>query len=229
MKIKFAACLLAVMGFVGLAASPASAAPIALHLNDGTTFVTVIDGGVGDVNPLDGVVTFVGSVGAWAINVSTGTGPLGPNFMDLNSVNTALAGTTTTLSVFFSQNNIATGFPGFNLEFGGTTTNASVTYSAFIDNGNALFGGTGGSPFASLGPFSGPFSGSTNGLVSATTPYSLTQAFFITGTGAANGSSFSGNAELNPVPEPGSLALLGGGLLGLASWARRRRQRKSEQ
>jgi hypothetical protein len=141
--------------------------------------------------------------------------------MDLNSINESTPGTGTTLTVAFSQIDITLAALGYALEFGGTTTNASVIYSAFYGATNAFFSG---SPFATLGPFSGAFSGTTAGLIGATSPYSLTQAFFITPTNARLGAAFSGNAELNPVPEPGTMALLGGGLLGLASWARRRRQ-----
>jgi hypothetical protein len=211
------------MALVGVTANPAEAAPIQLGLSDGTTTVIIEDGGIGDSNPLDGVITWVGSIGGWLINVSTGNGIPTVNFMDLNSINQSNPGTGTTLTVAFSQIDITLAALGYILEFGGTTTNASVVYSAFFDPLNNFFGG---SSFASLGPFTGAFSGTTAGLIGAGSPYSLTQAFFITPTDPRLGAAFSGDGELNAVPEPGSLALLGGGLLGLASWARRRRQQK---
>jgi hypothetical protein len=226
MRLKITTCVLALMAF-GLTARTAEAAPIALQLSSGASTFTILDGGALDANPLDGVITFIGSVGDWLINVSTGVGSgMGPNYMDLNSVNNSSVATTSTLTINFTQFNNLVAFPGMELEFGGTTSNATVIYNAFFNNANTLFGGT---LIGSLGPFSGGFFGTTSGLMSATSPFSLTQQFLITGNGALAGSAFSGNAELNPVPEPGSLLLLGGGLLGLAGLARRRRQKKSAQ
>jgi hypothetical protein len=227
MRLKIATCVLAFVAF-GLTARTAEAAPIALQLSSGATTFTILDGGALDANPLDGVITFVGAVEGWLINISTGIGTgLSPNYMDLNSVNTSPLPTTSTLTINFSQINNLVAFPGMEMEFGGTVTNSSVIYNAFFNNANTFFGGT---LIGSLGPFSaGGFTGTTSGFMSATSPFSLTQQFLITGGGGTLGSAFSGNAELNPVPEPGSLLLLGGGLLGLAGLARRRRQKKSGQ
>jgi hypothetical protein len=142
--------------------------------------------------------------------------------MDLNSVNVATGAST--LTIMFTQPDNLVAFPGFTLAFGGTINGGSVTALAFFNNANGYFGGT---QFASLGPFSsGAFSGTTGGATATTSPYSLTQAFVINSGGST---SFSGDASLNPVPEPGSLMLLGGGLLGLAGLARRRRQKKAQQ
>ena len=79
---------------------PAANAAFVMTLSDGVNTATVTDG---VLNPLDGVVTFNGvlGAGAWIVNVTTGISkPVFPNNdgfakMDLNSVNvTSAAGGT---------------------------------------------------------------------------------------------------------------------------------------
>ena len=192
---------------------------VAIRLTDGVNEVTIADGdvsGIGgathtDLNPTEGVVTFYGSVGAWNINVSTGVGSaiLGPGRLDLHSVNTSSIGTDTTLSILFTQTGMETIFPGWELLFGGTSTNlSSVVYQAWADDGDAAFGM--GTLIGTVGPFANsPFSGTASGTVSLTGEYSLTQRLELTGiAGMVN--SFGGDAELRPVvPESVPIWLLG--------------------
>jgi hypothetical protein len=208
----------------------ASALPITLRLTDGTTTVTVSDGGAGDSNPFAGVVSYIGGVGDWNINVSTGFGSdiLGLSTLDLNSVNST-QGTTSTLDISFTQVDNVFPVGGFAMEFGGTATNVgAISYSAYADDANAAFGQT--QLIGTIGPFgSSPFSGVASGPVSVSGTYSLTQVLSITGQGGVG--IFSADAELNPsdqfpiapIPEPASLLLFGSGLSGLAAWRRRHR------
>lgn len=217
-------------------ATAASAAPITLQLVSGASVVTVTDGGVGDADPTDGAVTYIGSVGSWSLNVSSGFGydVLGPATMALSSVSVAPAGAAAPLTVWLTQTDLTTAVSGFLMEFHGTGANlASALYSAYADDSNAAFGLS--QLIGTLGPFTPPpsFSGSTSGLVSVTGPYSLTQVFTITGGRSGHPTTYNGDGQLTgipstdvhpeQVPEPASLTLFGGGLGTIAMWLRRRR------
>lgn len=107
------------------------------------------------------------------------------------------------------------------LGIGGTTsTGGSVSFAAYIDAGNALFGtGTtlfSGGPLTDLA-FNEALAGAVAGL---TDPFSLTLEVTITHTGAA---ITTGNAQLTLLPEPMTTALLGLGLLGAGLLRRRAR------
>lgn len=57
------------------------------RISDGTSTVTVSDFGAGDSNPAAGAVTWIGSLGAWSVNVGTGITKPALGYVDLPILN----------------------------------------------------------------------------------------------------------------------------------------------
>jgi hypothetical protein len=199
-------------------------AGLVLFLDDqiGNT-VTINDNGIGDINPLAGVVTFSGSLGSWLVNVATGVSKplLGPNpNIDLNSVDVSLGAGTLIIRMTDTDFTVPAGPTGFTSLIGGTT-DGTVVYSTWFDNANAQFGMT--SPLAAAGPFGpGAFSGTFHNSGLPVGLFSMTQEVQITHSRGVQITSF--NAKLS-VPEPGTLMLMGLGLLSIGFSSRRARRR----
>ena len=228
MLAKVGSILILAWAFSIGAASTANAA-LMLMLDDTTAAgieVTVTDQGDGDYNTTVGAVTYIGTVGAYSVNVSTGfskpiLGSAGVPSMDLSSID--LSGSGGSLQILLTD----TGFTALGpamMAIGGVSYAGNVTYAAWADESNVEFAMGMGNQLGILGPFSGAFSGATGtmGPAASSAPFSLTQRVSIVHN-TAGATSF--NATL-VVPEPGTLVLLGLALVGVAVFAKRRTPRK---
>jgi hypothetical protein len=189
-----------------------------LQLKSGATTKTIADGSILDANSEAGVVTYIGAVGIFNLNVTTGVtkpalGSATLPDLDLNSVDLNSSGAGT-LKILFTDDNFGPYTGGFLFNVGGTTNNNTVGFKAYVDSVQIVdlgtFGGSGSQAFSGSG------SGG-NGVY--LNPFTLTTEATITTTGRSN---VSFDAEL-VTPEPSTIMLLGSGLIGAAIYARRRK------
>jgi hypothetical protein len=204
------------------AATGANAVPM-LKIWDGSTTITVVDGGVGDLLPGSGQVGTAAAIGNWWLNLVVGFGHdvLGDQ-IHLGSLNASnpLGGT-----VWVALTDTDFTNSGANpLNFGGGIGGAaagSVQYWMYVDDSNTPFGeGT----LIGTGSGSGAFSGSFSDWASVTGTYSMTLKAKIT-HGWSNYHQVTSLDFVGRVPEPATLALLGIGLAGIGFAARRREKR----
>ena len=213
--------LLAVLLAVGSASALAF-----LKLSDGTTTIEIQDNGSGDTSSSTlGVVTWVGALGNFTVNISTGVskdvlGSATSPIIDLNSVNVGGPGT---LTVSFSDTDFTgSGLMNYDFDIGGTTDGTAAATSYF-DLGNVAFAET--TLIGDLGSLgTGAFAGSDDGTFDLgvdSVAYSLTLVVDLTHAGASDVSSFDTELQASSVPEPATMLLLGSGLIGLVGFRRK--------
>lgn len=193
-----------------------SGAPVTSALGTASGTATLTD---------SNALTFIGSVGSFTFNVTTGIYNPSPGVAtDLNTVNINSDGAGT-LYLVFGADNFTSGAP-FAIESGGTMSGGvtSVTETACYEPGSGAFYicGLGPAPIFATATATGPGSFTLNAggsLLNPTNPFGLETDLAIVFSGAG---TFSGDFALTSVPEPATLAMLGSGLLGFAAWGRRK-------
>jgi len=200
---------------------PAPAAAVAtLNLTDGTTTVTVFDGGPGDLCPAVGCVTAFASISVWTINVSTGLTSSPFPHLDLNSVDTSTAAGT--LHILLGDTDFSQG-PGthaFDVASAiGGTTGGQVQWHSGINDSNINPATSCCEQTGTLyGPLGGPAFAQTNvDHYVADGTFGMGLEVIITHTGAGT-TSFDYEGR---VPGPATLLLLGVGFLATGAMKRR--------
>lgn len=221
MKTKTLIITMAAAGALIAGATVVKANP-ELELISGANTITLTA-----LNPT-GQLTFIGSVGNWTLNVTTGENDLGgPNtpIIDVNSVDTATGykGALLPLEILYSAGGYTTDGSVIGSIGGTTTTTVSdqqfLGWSAF-DEARLL---------TSIGPLSGGigdlFGGYAYGSTGATDrPYWLTEVITIGGaTGGTQSSSFDARSA---VPDGGTTMVLLGSALACLGAIRSRRSAK---
>lgn len=219
----------AMLGLVALVGAPQAYATAELRISDGTNTVDITDNnlaapvcsgavtGCTDANGGVNVVTFVGTIGTWTLNVSTGSshGASVGTDLDLNTTNSTTAASN--LTIQFSDSGFVSG--GHNFTVGGTLQAPAGSSLTFTEYAGATKFALTNQIGSTLVFTTTPFSGATGGSAAGT---ALTEQVVLHFTGAG---STSFNAALTPVPEPTSIALFGGMLLFTVNAIRRRSRR----
>ncbi|MFQ5329124.1 MAG: PEP-CTERM sorting domain-containing protein [Thermodesulfobacteriota bacterium] len=217
---KFVKILTLVIFMSLTAAGVRQADALTMTMTSGLDSISVDDNGVGDMaGTMDGVILFAGNVGAFTLNIETGQSlpeigvPSMPS-LDLGSSANNSSGPGT-LVITLEDTYTADMGPlaaGILSSFGGTAqAGNTVSMDTFI-NGTAL---------AVMGPLNGPsYSDHVfNSMAPVAGPYDM--KIVMTIVHGASGGHTTFDAAMD-VPEPGTLLLLGSGLIGLGLFGRKR-------
>jgi hypothetical protein len=230
----------AAIAAVGMLISASSArASFQLTITDtspicvGTCSITITDNGPGDLsNTTNGLITASFNTNDFSTAFTVGSSkPLVglPNQVDLASLDVTSAGRNTWLQIMLSNTDFTTqtGLEGLlqQVSYTNASDNATVTARGFESNTNNNFALDNSINLVALQhPATGQIS--TGGPFNFTSPYSLTEVLTLTfGSNATAGNSSEITGNLSVVPEPGSVALLGGALLAVGTVFRRRARR----
>lgn len=200
---KYISAAMFTVGMIGVQSAHASFVMMLDDPNDSNAASFITDLSASDFNPVTGAITYVGSIGAFIVNVVTGVSKptIGPSQLDINSINVT-GNTAGTLLVGISDTGFSNMPSGFLASYGGTTQGSvkfnylySATNTEF--SGNSFASGTFNSTLSNVA-----FSNDISSTLSGVAPFSLSILAEITHTSAHQVTSF--DASINPLVSPSS-------------------------
>ncbi len=210
---------------LGVAADAHASLKLRLSDSSSSSSTTIVDGDALDSNgSTSGIITYVGTVGAFIVQVSTGSSKpvigsttypeLAITSLDITGPNTSTLTIELTDTGFGPSTSPTT---GFNNTINSASPNTqSVSYSSYIDNANTEFGKD--TPITSMGTASGVFNLSSYGAVTTGSPYSVTMVLTLTQS-ASGYSQFDASLSAVEAPEPSTMITWAGlaclGLIGV--------------
>jgi len=224
MKKRMAALLAGAALMLGMGAS---AQAFTLTISSGADTITVVDNSALDLNATVGSIAWIGNLNGIAVNFASGYEKLTSTLTVFDLASITVSGGTAGQSISFVLSD-----SGIILNTLATTPNIVVTQTltganltgTVINSGDVKINGTSVSGIAASADGSGNVV--TTGLDTIGGTYTLDELVNLTFVEANSSISLDDNVKISPVPEPGTMVLLGAGMLGVAIFGKRRMNNK---